>query len=114
MPQSCGDLGHIFQCVERDSLDAALHRSLVQALTGKVEAGGTGRILRQDERAVVVLGEALKARRGIHGVADGCDDLRAWRAQRADDSLAEMNADANAQRLFQIGLELRIEPIEAR
>ena len=36
------------------------------------------------------------------------------RSHRADDGLTEMNADGDAQRLLQIGLELRIELIEAR
>src|SRR5207247_663748 len=84
-PQSYGGLRQRLQRVERDRLNAPPDRRLVQDMAAKVEVGSTRGILRQDEFAVVILGQALKPRRGVHGVADRCDDLRAWRPHRADD-----------------------------
>src|SRR5262249_14367704 len=111
---SHGSLGHRLQRVELDRLGSALDKRLLQAMADEVEASRLCGTARYDERAVVVLGQAFEPRGGVHRVANGCDDLRARRSHRADDSLAEMNADADAQWLFQIGPKPRIELIEAR
>ena len=46
--------------------------------------------------AVIVLGQAFESRAGIHRVADGGDDLRPRRSHGANDGLAVMDADADA------------------
>ena len=85
--------------MELNRLSPPFHRRLMQPTAFNIEAGHLGRTARQDDRAIILLGEALQPRTGVHGVANGSDDLRTRWSHAADNGLAEMNADADPQRL---------------
>src|ERR1700686_1134133 len=77
--------GRPMQRVELDRLHAALDRRRAKIAAGDIEPPRLGRGPRHDQHAIEFLGQAFQPRAGVHRVADGGDDLRAWRPHGADD-----------------------------
>jgi hypothetical protein len=68
------ELGERFERIELHRFAAAFDRRLQKLMTGDIQSGKRGRLLRDDGDAVIVLGQAFEPRAGIHRVADGGDD----------------------------------------
>src|SRR5258708_38043788 len=67
-----------------------------------IKAGHVGRPSRDNDRAIIFLGQALQPFASVHGIAYGRDDLRARRSHGTDNGLAEMDADSDPNRLRQV------------
>src|SRR3977135_2017310 len=102
------------QGIELNRRRLAGSRYPMQLATFEIEAGHVGRAPRDDDPAIVFLGQALQTRARIHRFANGGNDLRGRRSHRADDSLAGMNSNSDPQRLRQISPQSAVELVHAR
>src|SRR6516165_3684195 len=74
-----------------------------------IKARHVGRPSRHNDRTIIFLGQALQPFASVHGIAYGGDDLRARRPHRADNGLAEMDADSDPNRLRQVPSQSAVE-----
>src|SRR6202034_3807812 len=90
-------------------LAAAFERGLLELATADIEPGKLSGALRDHGDAIVVLGQALQPRAGIHRIADGGNALRARRSHGADNGLAIVNANADPKRHGKLGVEVTVQ-----
>jgi hypothetical protein len=86
----------------------------MQPKISDIQAGRFGRPPRHDNPTIVLVGQALQTGACICRLANGGDDLRPRWSHRADNGLAEMNANSDSQRLQQVTSQSAVELVHAR
>ena len=94
-----GRLRYRVKRIELHRLSPTLDGRFVELVGFQIKSGSFCGTPRENENAVIVLGQAFESRGRVHGISDRGDDLRTRWPHSTDDGFPEMDAHADAQRV---------------